>query len=185
MADGLRNHEIAAALDANERAMASLGIATHSLFARISAVEAGAGRNTEALGRLERVVNSRMASLELELASLRGAIGTIAQLEAERVDIRKEELRLRREELDIKAAHDEISGQYEVTRLEHKTKQTEAVLATARDGARGVAAFFQTKAGWGVLLLCGMAIAGLMGSDEFADSASNLLALWRGAWRVP
>lgn len=185
MGDGLRNHEIAAALEANERALSSLAIATHTLFSRATAAELTVAHNTDALRAIERSLNTKLATFELELTALRGAVEAVVQVEAERIDIRKEELRLRRAELDAKQNEDEISGSYQITRLEHQTKQTEAVIGAARDGARGVAAFFQTKAGWGVLLLCGMAIAGLMGSDEFAATASNVLALWRGAWRAP
>jgi hypothetical protein len=178
MADGLRSVEIANALLENERATRAASTAMHRMFVNLEANTKETFRNTE-----------RVRALEREAAQLRAAVETLVHLEQERVDLRKEELRLEREKLDVQQAQDEISGSYEITKLEHDTKRVEletksreAQIEAARDAARGFATFLQTRAGWGVLVLCGMMIAWLMGTAQFSDLVSNLVALSKG-WR--
>lgn len=176
MADGLRNHEIAAALRENERAMRSLGTAAHRVFSLLEELIRNVYTNAD-----------RTSDLERQVAQLRSAIETLVAVDQTRQDLLREDLRLERERLELQRNEDEISGSYEITKLEHETKRVElqakagvARVDAARDAARGFVAFLGTRAGWGVLVLCGMALAWLMGTDQFSDLLSNLLALWKG-----
>jgi hypothetical protein len=178
MADALRNHEIAAALKENsvaskevERSMRALATSAHRGFALL-----------EELIRDVYANGDRITALERQVAQLRSTIETLVALDATRQDLLREDQRLERERLEAKRAEDEISGAYEITKLEHETKRVETRTAAARDAARGLVAFLQTRAGWGVLLLCGMVVAWAMGTERFSDLLSNLVALSKG-WR--
>lgn len=179
MSDGLRNNEVAAALRENERAMRALATSAHRGFALLEELIRDVYSNSD-----------RLTALERQVAQLRSTIETLVAVEGTRQDLLREDQRLERARLDAEQAKDEISGQYEITKIEHETKRVEletkageARLEAARDAARGFVAFLQTRAGWGVLVLCGMLIAWAMGTDEFSHLVSNLITLLKG-WRT-
>jgi hypothetical protein len=170
MSDGLRNHELANALSENERAIRAATIAAHAGFIRIEEQTRIVAQHTEVLRALQR-----------EVGGLRSAVESLVQLEADRLDIRKEKNRLKREELDLKREEDQISGSYQITKLEHDSKQREKLIDAARDGAKAVGSFFQSKGG---LILCGMIVVvlaqALMGTGPLLDLLSGLVALMKG-----
>jgi hypothetical protein len=159
MSDALRSHEIANALLENERAMRAVQMSCHSLFMRLDALE------------------RKQGAVEAQLAQQRVAIETLVAVHQTLVDLRRDELALERDKVER-----EITG--EVARVEAEAKARVAFVDALRDGARGSAAFLQTRTGWGVLFLCGMIVAWAMGTDQFSDLASNMLALLKG-WRAP
>lgn len=179
MSDGLRSAEVANALLENERAVRAAQSGLHRGFVILDENTREVFRNTDAVS----VLATEVGTLAIEVVQIRGTVEALVSLEQGRQDLRKEELRLEREKLDLKRNEDEISGSYEITRLEHDTKRAETRVAAARDAARGLVIFLQTRAGWGVLVLCGMVIAWAMGTERFSDLLSNIVALSKG-WRA-
>lgn len=165
MSDALRSHEVANALLENERAVRACQTAAHRGFTILE-------ENTRELFAL----TSAVSNLAREVAEIRIEVAALTAAQATLVALRKDELALERDKVEIT----EHGRQAE---REHADRRWDRIVNTLRDGARGAVTFLQTRAGGMVLVLCGMVIAWLMGTDEFSDLVSNLLALSKG-WRA-
>lgn len=159
MPDGLRNHEIVAALVENERAARSLAGAAHRGFLLLEENARNVAANTKALYDLER-----------QVAELRSQVQTLVAVQQTLVDVRRDELALERDKLER-----DVTG--EVARVEAESKARQETIAALRDGARGFGLFLQTRSGAAVLFLCGMIVAWGMGTEEFARLAEKLASL--------
>lgn len=162
MADGLRNHEIAEALVANERALRELAPAVHRLFSLLDDMAHDVRGNTNRLGDVER-----------QVAQVRAVVETLVAVQQTLTDLRRDELALERDKVER-----DITG--EVARVEAESKARADTINALRDGARGFGLFLQTRSGAAVLFLCGMIVAWGMGTTEFAKAGESLLAIIKG-----
>jgi hypothetical protein len=167
MPDGLRNHEIAEALRANERALRDLAPAVHRVFSLLDDMARDVRGNTGRLGDLER-----------QVAELRSAIQTLTAVQQTLTELRRDEINLERDKVEK-----EITG--EVARVEAEAKARADTINALRDGARGFGLFLQTRSGAAVLFLCGMIVAWGMGTTEFANLATSMLGLLKGVGWTP
>jgi hypothetical protein len=160
LADGLRNHEIAAALVENERALRSLAIAAHRGFILL-----------EENGRTVSAQVKAILDLERQVAAMRGEVQTLIAVHQTLVDLRKEELALERDKVER-----ETTG--EIMRAESEAE-------TRRKFVETFGKLFTTRGG---LLLCGGMIGAsvftiallLLGPDTTLSLMSGLLALTKG-----
>lgn len=154
--DGLRNHEIVAALVENERAVRAAATGVHRAFSILE-------ENTRTV--LEN--GKRITDVERQLGQLRSSIETLVHLEQRRLELERDRLNLERDKMEL-----ETSG--EVMRLERESEISE-------QRAKLLTKLFTSKGG---LLLCGGMIGIVatlvLGLDAVQNLLSGLVALAHG-----